>query len=101
MLCSAADASIRAVAINRFNGDHTPLPEPQWHMDDNVFLADDFMPSPAFPSDHALVVAEVCFSGGNASKPPSFPCSAPRRGAAAAAATAVTDSYGEYLARRR
>eukprot|EP01049_Picozoa_sp_SAG25_P010346 SAG25_NODE_1123_length_3886_cov_1.894904_3_plen_522_part_00 len=61
VLCSAADVKIRAMAINRFNEDYTPLLEPQWETADNVFSADDFMPSPAFPSDHALVVAEVHF----------------------------------------
>ena len=60
IISSAQDVTMRALAINRFgNLQFSPLAEPQWDPNDYVFSADDFMPSPLFPSDHALVLAEI------------------------------------------
>ena len=82
IVCSAEGSRAKGVAINRFGTpEFTKLEAPVWAngSDDTaaVWAEDAFMPGPQFPSDHAMVVAEIAFTersppaSRNGSRPPS------------------------------
>jgi hypothetical protein len=74
VVCSAAGTRAKGVAVNRFG---TPefhkLDAPVWAngSDDTsaVWAEDAFMPGPQFPSDHAIVVAEIAFAELSSTRP--------------------------------